>query len=265
MSALHVPVHEQSPLPLYLRGKTTTRVDALGPALRVLRQEKAAVCYPLARISRVIAHQKVEFSAEALSACMRARIPLVLVDGEGRPTGYVQPAQVAPSNLDGLLREFVDQADWIERYQNWLRARRMAIVRAWEHSQKDLGHEVTPIVHAEKVRLWVHPRGNVHVLSAWSLYEGALASHVSKRLLQAGVEPRYWALDGVVLDLRTDLIALLEMAISLERDGLGAAMHGQTEALLHILQRLGSQLQERVDGHLARLHRFLREGLEIWR
>ncbi len=265
MTALRAPVPDSAPLPLYLRARTATRVEAAGPALRVARQGKAVVAYPLARISRVIADQKVAFSAAALAACMQARIPLVLVDGGGCPVGFVQPAQVAPSRLDGLLREFVDLPDWRTRYGNWLRARRMSLVCDWEQAQVALGREVTAQTHAEKVRLWVQPEGNVHVLSAWSLFEGALASHVSKRVLQGGLEPRYWALDGVVLDLRADLVGLIELSLSLEMAGLGAAMHGQAEALLQVLQQLGPGLQDQVDAHLARLHRFLREALESWR
>jgi len=265
MRALRAPAVESAPLPLYLRGRTATRVEVAGPALRVARQGKAVVAYPLARISRVIADQTVTFSAAALVACMQMRIPLVLVDTDGCPVGFVQPAQVAPSRLDKLLREFVDLPDWRERYANWLRARRMGLVHQWEQAQAALGREVTAQMHAEKVRLWVQPEGNVHVLSAWSLYEGALASHVSKRVLQAGVEPRYWALDGEVLDLRADLLGLIELSLSLEMAGLGVAMHGQAEALLQVLQRLGPGLQDQVDAHLARLHRFLREGLESWR
>ena len=265
MTALRTTAAEAAPLPLYLRGQVATKVVAQGPALRVDRQGKAAVRYPLTRISRIIVNAQVEFSASALSVCMSARIPLVFVDAAGVPTGYVQPAQVAPSRLHGLLCEFLDLLDWDASYQNWRRARRMRLIRGWAQAREAAGSAVSPREHDEKVRLWLYPAANVHVLASWSLYEGALASHVSKRLLQAGVEPRYWAQNGDLLDLRADCLALVEMALSLEMDGLGAAMHGQPEALLQVLHRFGPLLQDQIDAHLASLHRCLREGLESWR
>ncbi len=264
MTAVRAAAVESAPLPLYLRGQSATRVSAQGPALVVSRQGKAAARYPLVRISRIIAHERVEFAASALSLCMASRIPLVFVDAEGAPTGFVQPALVAPSRLHGLLCELMDRLDWSEPYQNWLRARRMRLIRDWALAREASGRAVTQRDRDERVRLWLYPAANVHVLSAWAMYEGALASHVSKRLLQAGVESRYWGPNGALLDVRADCLDLVEMALSLEMDGLGATMHGQPDALLTVLHRFGPKLQDQIDAHLASLHRCLREGLETW-
>lgn len=266
MNTASAPAHDDTPrLPLYLRGSVATQISGQSNAIIVKRSGHAANRYPLVRLSRIIANQRVEISASAIQCCMDARIPIVLIDADGQPTGYIQPPQSAPSRLDDRLRELMDHPDADALYQHWKRAQRMRLIHAWEEQQRHAGREITANEHHENVRRHLDSDGKVHIIAAWSLYEGALAAHVSQRLQQAGVSARYWGEDGKAFDLRSEIVEHLELALNLEISGLGKDLHGQTEALLRVLHSFGPTLTAHIDDFMKRLHKTLREQLEEWR
>src|SRR6266436_4062173 len=98
--------------PLFLRPALRARVDADGPALRVRAERRAEARFPLDRVSRIVASARVNWSADALRACLERAIPIVIVTEEGAPLGSIQPAQVHASRLAEALEELLDWPDW---------------------------------------------------------------------------------------------------------------------------------------------------------
>src|SRR5438477_2491018 len=81
--------------PLFLRPAGCARVDADGPALRVRAERRAEARFPLDRVSRIVVGARVNFSAEALRACLDRAIPIVIVNEDGTPLGSITPARGA--------------------------------------------------------------------------------------------------------------------------------------------------------------------------
>ncbi len=256
-----------TPLPLYLRGQAATCVDADGPSLLVRRAGHAPDRYPVARLSRVIASQRVEWSGAALRLCMTAKIPIVVLDGDGEPLGYVQPARVARSSLDRLLREALDRPDWPERYENFVRAQRMRLVRQWIEGLQARGVPLDVRVLRERVRAdvfrWRQP--DRPAAPGRELWQGALAAFASRQALCAGVSLRYWGCGGGCLDLAGDMAALLGLSLELELSGAGEAAHGDPVAMLRVLHAFGERTAATAREFLGRMHGWARRTVEEWR
>lgn len=253
-------------LPLYLYGRRATRVQRDGPALLVRRATLSDARYPLARLSRIISRQSVEWSASALSACMEARIPIVFLDGRHQPVGYLFPPIHAPSRLDAVLKEFLDFPDWPDRYADWLRAERMRILRDWRARRNGEGRPVNETQYRELVQCHVYQSDPAPPESAGAwIHAGALTAWALRCLQDAGLAPTYWGHDGEPLHLASDLARLLDLALTLELHGLGESVHGGEDALLRVLHAFGQHIREQCLRILGRLHRNIRERLELWR
>jgi hypothetical protein len=253
-------------LPLYLRGSAPTQVDADGPALLMRVQYQSAQRYPLARLSRIIAAQRVEWRSAALNACQHAHLPIVFLDNKGEPAGYLYPMQGKPSRLNQLIEEVLERDDWAEHYLNWLRAERMGLVRAWWHERQQAGEALNEAELHEQIRRHVyHAEENTPVLPPGSPQIAALTAHVLHSLHQAGLKSCYWGAQGQPLDLTDDLRHLLELALALEMHGLGERLHGEDAALLRILHAYAERLPGLLEHLYGSLHRRLRTLLEEWR
>ncbi|MCY0873192.1 MAG: CRISPR-associated endonuclease Cas1 [Acidithiobacillus caldus] len=251
-------------LPLYLLGGKRRHVDLDGPAL-LLRQTGAAdVRYPLGRLSRILAGQKIQWSPKALSACMEARIPIIFLGKGQEPIGYLLPVQSHSSPLDETIQETISLDRWETVYQHWLCAERMRILRGWRAARAFHGHEISEAEYRELVHVHVYGEEG-HIIAASHLYYGAITALVTERLVKAGLSARYRGFGGRTLELSQDIASLLELALRLEIHGMGEAVHGSDAALLRILQVFGEMLQDRCLGILGRLHRTLLERLEPWR
>lgn len=260
-TAAHHPQTETPRLPLYLRGQDRTAVDAEGPALAVRRTGKSLTRYPIVRIARIIAGRNVQWSGGALHLCMQEEIPIVLIDGTGTPTGYIQPALIHPSHMDGLLRQWVDLPDWPESLDNWLRAQRMHLVKTWCANRVRNDHEITEEAFRELVRRHVQqPVGR----TGDELTRAALAAYAGQKLQEAGIAPRYWGHGGGTLDLRAALITLLEISLALEFASLGHAAQTDAAVRLRILHAFGKTLNDSVLQILGSLHQHIRGQLEEW-
>jgi hypothetical protein len=253
-------------LPLYLLGKNPTRVETDGPALLVRTQHKSPLRYPFARIARVIAAERVEWQARALAACQHEGTPIVFLDGAGNPAGYLLPAQGKPSRLDSVLEEILERPDWQQHYRNWLRARRMQRLKCWLQAQQDTGRECDSETFRERVRQHVYRAETESAASANdSMQTAAITAYVLQTLHRAGLKPRYWGNRGEALELATDLVSLLELALELEKSGLGAAAHGNPAAMLRIMQSFAGNMPKLLPELLGSLHRHLKSQLEEWR
>lgn len=250
-------------LPLYLLGGAHRHVDLDGPALR-LRQSKATdLRYPLARLSRIVAGQTIQWSPRALWACMEARIPIIFLGKDKEPLGYVVPAQAHRSRLDDVLQEYVSLDQWSLGYNNWLRAERMRALREWYTQRALHGQEISESQYRELVHAHIY-REKTCLAPLPPIYYSAITALVAETLVRCGVSARYQANGGCVLELLQDTANLMDMVLRLEIHGMGDHMYGTDAALLNILHMLGGTLHDRCLDTLQRLHKTLSERLERW-
>jgi hypothetical protein len=143
--------------PLFLRPAGGARVDTDGPALRVRTERRAEARFPLDRVSRIVAGTRVNFSAEALRACLERAIPIVIVKADGTPLGSIAPAHVAPLPLARALEELLDWPDWRDIYGCWLRAARMRVLADWRRAREAEGAAPDPRAYQELVKKHLYP------------------------------------------------------------------------------------------------------------
>src|SRR6516165_629543 len=144
--------------PLFLGPMLRARVDADGPALRVRAAQRAETRFPLDRVSRIVASARVNWSADALRACLQSAIPIVMVSEDGSPLGSVHPASLQGSRLAEGLEELLDHPDWRDIYGCWLRAARMRVLAEWRRARQGEGAAPDPNAYRELVRRHVYCR-----------------------------------------------------------------------------------------------------------
>lgn len=250
-------------LPLYLLEGVSRHVDLDGPALR-LRQDRAPdLRYPLARLSRILTGQGIQWSSTALCACMEARIPIVFLGKDKRPLGYLLPTLTHRSRLDDTLQEYVSLNQWEAGYENWLRAERMRILREWCAQRLLHGYEVTESKYQELVHTYIYRKGTC-LASMAPIYYSAITTLVADMLVRSGVNVRYQDIGGGTLELLRDIADLMDMTVRLEIHGMGDSIYGSDAALLNILHMFGETLHDHCLGILQRLHKTFAERLEQW-
>lgn len=260
------PHPENCRRPLYLCARQKARVDADGPALRVRSAGRAEARYPLYRVSRVIASNRVDWSATALDACLQSGIPIVIVAGSGVPLGLVQPACVAASRLSEDIDELLDRPDWREIYDNWLRATHMRVLGEWRTEREEGGDPVAPGEFREMVRRLVYGRADaIPFEEATGLWRGALCALAATGLRQAGVQPVHWGASGIPLNLLDDLAHVLELRLQLEvRDRMVQTLNGEALAL-RVFHSMSDKLDEQCGRILLSLARRVKQVLAEWR
>lgn len=253
-------------LPLYLFGPPGTTIAADGPALKVQCASQAARRYPLSRIARIIAGPSVEWRTSALAACQREGLPIVFIGPTGVPSGWLQPARCKTSRLDGVIEEMVSRPDWRSHYTCWLRSTRMKMLQAWRLDRHAQARPVAEANFREMVRCHVYRFGSeVFSFPNAGLHRAALTAYALQTLQRAGLKPQYCGDHGKALDLADDLARLLGLDLHLEMHGLGAAMHGDAAAMLHVLHNFNDRLDRQRLDLLGSLHRRFKSTLEAWR
>jgi hypothetical protein len=247
-------------LPLYLYGRGT-RFEVDGPAFVALRPDRAPARYPFARISRIVSGPAVEWSAKALRAALQEKLPVVFLDADGTPVGYLHPAIRHPSRLGSLLIEFADRPDAPDLFNAWLAAERMHALRDWLTRHPGT---LNPRQWREWVQRVVHRGELPQALQAEALFRGALHAYALGRTVAAGVHPTYWAPGGRPIEVARSLAELLLLRLTLAMTGLGTAVHGQDAALLRILHSFNAELDTRSREIFARLCKHLAELCERW-
>lgn len=250
-------------LPLYLLGGASRHVDLDGPALRLRQSRAADLRYPLARLSRIVTGQAIQWSSKALCACMEARIPIIFLGKDKGPLGYVLPAQVHRSRLDDTIQEYVSLNQWEIGYQNWLRAERMRALREWRVQRVLHGYEVSESEYRDLAHAHIY-QDKACLARVPPMYHSAITGLVAETLVRSGVSARYHANDGDTLELLRDAASLMDMILRLEIHGMGDRTYGTDAALLSILHMFVESMRDRCSGILRRLHKTLSERLEQW-
>ncbi len=252
--------------PLFVGARVRARLDADGPALRVRAVGRAETRYPLARVSRVIASPRVDWSAGALRACLETGIPIVIVGDDGAPLGSFHPAQALASRLSESIEELLDRPDWRELYANWLRAARMRVLTEWREARQAEGPPPAPGEFGELVRRHVYGAESTSPFAdAVGLWRGALCALAGTAIRRAALQPVYWGTGGCALDLLRDLTNLLELRLRLDvRDGMERGLDGEA-VVLRVFHSLSEDLEVQAKRSIESFARRVKQVLAEWR
>ncbi len=110
---------------IYLDGRQGIDIMLDGPALRVRSTGRADGRYPLSRISRIVTVGKVRWRPHALLACLHHKVPIAVLDNQGR---FIRLRFSVVSGERGLARhigELLGMPRYQSRYQRWLKMAEM--------------------------------------------------------------------------------------------------------------------------------------------
>jgi hypothetical protein len=245
--------------PLFLRPAGGARVDADGPALRVRAERRADARFPLDRVSRIVAGTRVNFTAEALSACLERAIPIVIVNADGTPLGSIAPARAAPLPL---ARALLDWPDWRDIYGCWLRAARMRVLADWRLAREAQGAMPDPRAYQELVKKHLYPAAAASAKPAMTgLWRGAVYALAAEATVRWGVPGVMWGEGGDALDLQRDLAQLMELRLRLEvREEAEGSLKGEA-AMLLVFHAMTKKLEAEAARAMRSLARRVKEVL----
>ena len=139
---------------LYLGSHEHKRVTCTDEALVVTNTRAQVQRYPVARLARIVSSAEVvDWSGGALALCMRCGIGITRLDARGRSLGAAYPAVRNNTGFATALELMVERAEGLQRYQNWLRARRMEILVRWGQERAD---RISPREWEATKRGWVY-------------------------------------------------------------------------------------------------------------
>ena len=126
---------EPDPKPLYLEPEAPLRIGVEGSALHIEHEDGRDQYLPLRRISRIIAHERVQFDTEALLKITRRGIPILIHSDEHPHARIVGPAP-HPASLRQRFIDLLARPDWEDRYRDWQRAMHRRIATVLVHRLK---------------------------------------------------------------------------------------------------------------------------------
>ncbi len=200
--------------PLYLDAAGAERVEAEGPALRVVMREGLARFYPLARLSRLVVHGPVEFGAQALLEIMDHGLGIVFLDGRERLAGYLLSARpLVDSSVNQRLEDLAASGELGEILDDWRLAQiRRAILR-------DVGPRLGWLrdLRARNVRKLAAARIRARTAMDWGrqmrAFRPLLRSVALRALKEAGIAPRWLDPEPQRPDLAALIAGLLEWSL----------------------------------------------------
>ena len=215
------------------RARVLTLGKAVEPMDRVRGEGRAERRFPLDRLSRVVASARLNWSGDALRACLERAIPVVLVSADGSPLGSVQPARPRPSRLAEALEELLEWPNWRDIYCCWLRAARMRVLADWRRAQQAAGAAPGERDYHELVKRHVYggkPPLPMHGMA--ELWRGAVYALATQTIERWRLSGLMWGSGGEALDLRNDC-EFMELRLRLEvSQGAEAALKGEATILL---------------------------------
>ncbi|MDP2369197.1 CRISPR-associated endonuclease Cas1 [Rhodoferax sp.] len=235
---------------LYLGSRERKRVTCTDEALVVTNQRAQTMRYPVARVARVVSSADVvDWSGAALALCMRAGIGITWLDAKGEAVGTLYPQQRQTTSFATALELMLERADGPERYQNWLRARRMDVLMRWGREHADT---ITPQQWESTKREWVYARRFTCHLGAG--LRALCLAYVGAQLAGCGVAPVLWGLTTLGTSLDEDLCQLLWAEMNLTSGTLADKAEADA-AITTLFERWSSVNASALTLHLASLHR----------
>jgi hypothetical protein len=247
--------------PLYLSTREPVGVGAESECLVLRRVGGQKDRFPFARIDRIVCNRHANWSGEALAACLARAIPVTWVDGRGNALGAATPRLAKPGPITHLLENYVELPDWPMRYGDWLRRRRMNVMRAWI-AQAALDGTQPGRERVESIkRSYVY---NAEIEDTFPEIAHAWCHGlVVRRLTQEALQPRYWGYDGHPLELAEHLTQLLWAELNLSGGTVATAIEGTRELML-LFETWVRRNEGRLLAHLGDLKRHLASASETW-
>jgi len=189
---------------LYLGARDRKQVTCTGEALVVRNERRQTLRYPLERVSRVVSSTVTDWSGDALALCLRSGIGITWVDGQGNALGTCYPQQRRHPEHATAVELLTESTEGLARYHNWLRARRMAVLKHWGSTQAE---RISPALWEATKRDWVYGRRfTPHLPLA---LQGHCRAWVGAQLAAHGLQPQLWGPAAQPIDLDHDLSELL--------------------------------------------------------
>lgn len=247
--------------PLYVGGAERWRARLSHGALELVHERLPPRRFPLARIDRVICRPTVDWSGEALVACLRHGIPVLFEDGRGTTLGYALPAVEEHEGLHFCLQRFAAGPDAVASFDNWLRHRRSEVLATWwaDYFTRNPGSRGD--LYASLKRRFVY-RGEVHAVLTATLRPQCEA-WVLAALRAVGALPVYITENGGSLMVLWELTTLVWGHINLESGAL-AMIAAEPQLQLEFLEVWFAMRADVLQQHLRTLQRFLLEALRPW-
>lgn len=235
---------------LYLGAGRPKRVTCTEEALVVNNDRAQTQRFPVKRIARVVTASVVDWSGPALAMCLRHGIPISWMDARGQPLGACYPARTQACPIAAALEVLLEIPDGRERYQLWLRTRRMEVLMRWARQQ---GAAISPRQWEATKRDWVYA-GVVNVHLPMALRAHCLA-FVDAQLARQGLAPVYWDASTQTIHLDDDLCELLWAEMNLQGGNLANGTDHEASATALFEQWIARHADGLVT-HLSSLHRF---------
>lgn len=242
--------------PLYLGAHEPKRVTSTAHALVISSAHAPSARYPVERVARVVcsAHT-VDWSGTALALCLRAGIGITWLDECGAPMGALYPSEPAELSFAGALDLMLEDQEGADRYANWLRCRRMDVLKRW--AQACLG-TVTTREWQDTKRLWVYAgQYPVHLPLA---LRGACMAFVAAQLAAHGLPPTLPGPQAQPIKLADDLCELLWAEMNL-CNGTLTDNADTTPALTALFERWNACHGGALLVHINSLHRIAMKAL----
>ncbi len=268
MNAELEPIPTEPRLPLYLVSSSPCCVHASDSALILRSRAMSARRFPLAVISRIVSSVANSWEGGALALCLRSAIPVVFLDGNRGPAGWLLPREHQSSHFCELIDEALSLASWHHAYSNWLRAERNRVVSSWA---VDSPGEPVPLHQLSAWRKrFVYQRPEDASPLVPALWRAAIDSLVLRILVDSGLRSIFHACDGQAMQLARDCATLACLHLFPEASSPvvanpAASASPDNAFLLRCFEARTETLRSRIVSALLRLHRILSEQLHSWR
>lgn len=235
---------------LYLGATGDKRVTSTGDALVIAHKgQRQTLRYPLLRLARVVSASAVDWSGDALAACLRRGITIAWIDGRGEPLGTCYPVRRADAGGATALEVMLEAASGCQRLEHWLRARRMDVLIRWGRAQPQA---ISPHRWEQIKREWVYAgRVTPHLPQA---LRGLCLAFVGAQMAQHGLQPVLWGPQAQRIDLDQSLCELLWGEMNLGAGRLADAAH-EDATVAELFERWSARNASALLQHLYSLQR----------
>lgn len=209
---------ERQPLVLGFH-RPGSRVELEGPALRVIVEGRAAVYFPLRRVSRIVAGPSAEFRTEAILACAQQGVVIVWQDASRGLVARTVGRTNARSGMRQAVIDLLLDPDAQPRYQAWLletEKRIASLVGRQIEAPSELA------VYPDRLRAWIGQAGAFFSGEAAERetrghFETLAAAWMTEHLLHQGLDGECEAWQSDELDLGKDLTQLFALRLEPSR------------------------------------------------
>ncbi|MEI8326591.1 MAG: CRISPR-associated endonuclease Cas1 [Betaproteobacteria bacterium] len=245
---------------LYLGQSTCQRVDGSGDALVVSAQREGGplrrLRFPLERVARVVSSTALDWSGAALQLCLQRHLSICWLDGRGVALGSLHSHGGQTTSFATALDVMLESPLGLERYQAWLKSRRMQVQLQWGRSS---AAGISPQQWESSKRSWVYQAQLAPHLPAalYGFSESLVASELQRQCLLAV----QFGPCGESVPLARDLTQLLWAQMNLCCGTLADPCDGGQETTL-LFERWQAQNGSALWLHLGSLNRAANQELQ---